>query len=89
MDMMITSIKISRVVRQAARIRADELKQTFQAYYEDLILKDIKANRPDLWEELLEGKELNVDRKRPETILKKEIERVKAEKAKKAKEAML
>jgi len=80
MDMMITSIKISRVVREIARLRADELNQTFQAYYEDLILKDIKANRPDLWEELLEGKELNVDRKRPETILQKEIKRLKAEK---------
>lgn len=80
MDMMITSIKISRVVREVARIRADELGQTFQAYYEDLIIKDIKENRPDLWKDALDGRDFNINRKRPDTILGTEIKRRKAEK---------
>lgn len=74
MDMMITSIKISRKVREAARIRADDLNLTFQSYYEDLILKDIKDNKPELFEELCSGREFNKNRKMKQTILQTMIQ---------------
>ncbi len=82
MDMMITSIKISRKVREAARIRADELNLTFQSYYEDLILQDIKDNKPDLFEELCSGREFNKNRKPKKTALQVMIEEANQEKEK-------
>jgi len=76
MDMMITSIKISRKVREAARRRANNLNLSFQSYLEDLILQDIKSNEPDLFKELCENRELNKNRKPKKTALQMEIEAV-------------
>lgn len=76
MEMMITSIKISRKVRDAAKIRADNLGLSFWSYYEDLILHDIKANEPELFKELCSGREINKTKKRKKTAIQLEIDRL-------------
>ena len=76
MDMMITSIKISRKVREAARIRANNLNLSFQSYYEDLILHDIKENEPELFKELCNSRELNKNRRPKKTAIQMEIEAI-------------
>ena len=76
METMITSIKIAIKVREAARIRANNLGLSFQSYYEDLILHDIKAHEPALFKELCSGREFDKTRKRKKTAIQLEIERI-------------
>lgn len=55
MGIINTSIRIDQDVKDYAKIAARRSDFTFMAYYEDLILKDIKENHPDLYENYISG----------------------------------
>lgn len=63
---------------------ADEAGLTFAAYFEELLLINIKAKKPDLFQELCEGKTV-FKRKEKRTAIGREIDRLKREKENKAK----
>lgn len=58
MGIINTSIRIDEDVKNYAKIAARRSGYTFMAYYEDLMLKDIKENHPDLFEQYKEGKDI-------------------------------
>ena len=55
MGIINTSIRIDEDVKNYAKIAARRSGYTFMAYYEDLILKDIKENHSDLFDQYKEG----------------------------------
>ena len=79
MDMIITSIKIDRRVRDASKVMADEVGLTFAAYFEELLLTNIKTKKPDLFQELCEGRTV-FKRKEKRTAIGMEIDRREKEK---------
>ena len=60
MNMVTTSIKIEKSIKDAAKNRAAELNMTFAAYYEDLILRDLKNNRPELFKDIIKEKDSGI-----------------------------
>ena len=55
MAIITTTIRIDEEVRAYARLRARKTGFTFMAYYEDLILKDLRDNEPELFEMYKKG----------------------------------
>jgi hypothetical protein len=49
MGRTMTSIRIDEDVKACAKMAAKRTNFTFAAYYEDLILKDLLVNHPDLF----------------------------------------
>lgn len=56
MGKTITTIKIDEAIRDYAKAAAKKTGFTFAAYYEDLILHDLKNNHPEMYQSYLDMK---------------------------------